>query len=411
MFLGEKLTKAFRSNEFCDVHIQLNDETFIDAHSLVLKLQSGWFKSRLSDNWCDGPVLCTEFKADNVRAVIEYMYSGLIDLTMENGKDVYEVSDYLGVDELSTLCTDFFVRNVNADTVLKVLDIGQTFAIACVTDACLAYLDTYIECVLARHGEQFYNISIDLLLTILGRRSLCIHEEMLFDHVCLWMDGVDDDDKMAVWQRIKPLIKFESMALEYIVRSVMGKGIISNDFAMHLVQYNTNIDRPLIDLPSPRTVCNEQDIVVNRFFRRSTTNTWEENCINGDRLGFKIDHDIYLRGVIVYGNQNCSFCVSVSLYSNDPEPELCQRTKIRYNCNNAVEIVVVFPTAIKIAKEKLYTVVINMTGGKTYYGEGGSSRLSHTLPNGDQLKTEFSNVIGSLTTVETGQLKGIVCRR
>ncbi|MES9884092.1 MAG: BTB/POZ domain-containing protein [Sedimenticola sp.] len=87
---------------------------FIDAHSLVHKLQSGWFKSRLSDNWCDGPVLCTEFKADNVRAVIEYMYSGLIDLTMENGKDVYEVSDYLGVDELSTLCTDFFVRNVNA---------------------------------------------------------------------------------------------------------------------------------------------------------------------------------------------------------------------------------------------------------------------------------------------------------
>ena len=91
--------EAFKSQTQRDVKIKLCDGTIIQAHRVVLVLGAKWFEARLRVEWNkeSNTIKCTEHSTLNTQAMINFLYSNEIQLTMESVEEMYQISDYYDI--------------------------------------------------------------------------------------------------------------------------------------------------------------------------------------------------------------------------------------------------------------------------------------------------------------------------
>ena len=93
--LGNKIIEAFKNQILCDVTILLADDSKFEAHRMVLKFGSDWYKTRLGENWDHSdPVNCTDFSALRTRFVIQFLYKNDVELSIENVNEMLQASDF-----------------------------------------------------------------------------------------------------------------------------------------------------------------------------------------------------------------------------------------------------------------------------------------------------------------------------
>ena len=54
------------------------------------------------------------------------------------------------------------------------------------------------------------NIPLPLLIDIIRRDSICIHEE-LFSHILQWISNFQEHNKADIWQQVIPYVRFGRM--------------------------------------------------------------------------------------------------------------------------------------------------------------------------------------------------------
>ncbi|XP_062610438.1 kelch-like protein 10 [Saccostrea cucullata] len=418
--LGRKLIEAFRDQRHCDVKLKLQDNFIIDAHKTVLILGSKWFEARLGEKWNQPSgesniINCNVHSSQHTKEMLEFLYTSEIHITLDNVEEIYQIADYYTVTELMEKCCLFLQQSISKNTVLKILNISHENNITDIKNKGLEYLDKYIEEVLlSRTTEEFQEIPLGLLLNIVKRDSLCIHEELLFTHINLWIKKVQEEDIPGTWRDISPFLRFGVMSMDFFLENVVNKGIIDNDLCVKIMVYISTVNKP-VDLPEQyfnvRYQITDQDISIHRFLHHSLHPTWVvDNSLNGDRISFTINLDDFcLRGLFVYGAETEAGLV-VSMYLYTGNGQLLGKSQTKQKTPHYKEIPVIFPKPLLLVKDTVYTVVVRISGGPTYYGKGGLSDINVQMREINTLKVTFQDACGD-TNVQTGQIKGLILRK
>ena len=132
----EELRDQRKDGTMCDANVTVG-ETKIQAHKCVLVACSNFFKSvyngtsKKEDIAVDLSEVTKNIKI--VDAVVDFMYSGLIDIDYENIETVLKLSSYLVITPLRDLCVEFITTNLtmifDLDTCLKYYLISVDFMI------------------------------------------------------------------------------------------------------------------------------------------------------------------------------------------------------------------------------------------------------------------------------------------
>ena len=147
MELSKLLQRSFRSggpDNDCIIHLQ--DGQSIKAHSLVLKLHSEVFSTKLT-RWsaCEGgaqPTLsCTDFPPEMIKAVIDDMYFDSLKLTQTNLREYAKLSSFYLMGNFGSKCEHFLNDCLNTVDAFSLLRFASDYHLESAIENCMDVID------------------------------------------------------------------------------------------------------------------------------------------------------------------------------------------------------------------------------------------------------------------------------
>ena len=114
--LAKRLNMQRRQDHLCDITLMTNDGKEFKAHRNVLSAASLFFSKLLQSNMREnreGIVRFEEISGTVMEDVLEFIYTGSVEVTQENFKDLIAAANYLLVPELKKLSGRFLEREMS----------------------------------------------------------------------------------------------------------------------------------------------------------------------------------------------------------------------------------------------------------------------------------------------------------
>jgi len=108
-----------RNEQFCDVILEVgsgDDQARLEAHRIVLCAASPFFNNALNSDMKEkkeGVIRLEETSKAVMEEVLEYLYTGHVDINDRNVFNLFKIADYLIVPSLKEQSSDFILRTLS----------------------------------------------------------------------------------------------------------------------------------------------------------------------------------------------------------------------------------------------------------------------------------------------------------
>ncbi|XP_006820798.1 BTB/POZ domain-containing protein 1-like [Saccoglossus kowalevskii] len=431
--LLEKLQEDFSKNHRrTDIVLILQDEQRLKVHSVVLSLFSDVFATQFNNRWSRSrqsgepeqhiEIDCKTFPPLLMVLVITYMYNDTIPLALDNSDDLLIIADFYNIQELRTRCLDY-LSSLTHSNVLRVLPIADNHKFSELKEQCLQFLDRMAPIILNNNLNigQFCDLPKHLVIEIIERDTLAIHEDIVLDLLDKWVTHtsiVHEEDNLDIpfaWEEFVPHIRFTECSLETFTRIVVSQQILDASLTSLIQQFivcKTPVPQTVHFNTRPRSIISENAICVQRFRKICQEVNWSCNKFEGDRISFMVNtpsgSSARLHGVQLFGDPNHAITVRVSVLDRHNITLVSSETH-----RKGTEFVVIFKSAVRMQNNSLYTVIVQTTVDlKTCYGDDGIENKIQYTKDGTKLAVRFIDFemgegMSNGTTKSRGQISGL----
>ena len=121
--------RQMKTNEIMtDVRLILPDKTIIACHKLVLSAASPFFQTMFSSGMKETSEVLVKFAdPDIIRMIVEYFYSGEIEIDDGNVQDLVAASDFLDLKALKVQYEEFMSSITDASNCIKINRFAKKF--------------------------------------------------------------------------------------------------------------------------------------------------------------------------------------------------------------------------------------------------------------------------------------------
>ncbi|KAL9979948.1 hypothetical protein ACROYT_G008471 [Oculina patagonica] len=169
------LLTMYKDGRYSDVTLKIGEKRKVPAHRVVLASFSPYFEALLGANWEDGKKKEVEMLGLDESAVsdlIEFAYSGNIDITKENVQTLLEAANYLGVEFVKKSCGDFLKGAVDDKTCLGIWHLADLFALEELKKEAKKHALRHFTEVCKK--EEFLALPFNLLTDLLAEEGICV---------------------------------------------------------------------------------------------------------------------------------------------------------------------------------------------------------------------------------------------
>ena len=191
----KRLNIQRKSGDFCDVTLKVSGEGDKDgiemkAHKVVLSSTSPFFYNALRSDMKekqDGVIRLTEVRKCVMDLVLDYLYTGHVDITRRNVFDLIEVSDYLMLSGLKELSESFLCVNMNSSNCVCAYYCAKKYRCQRLQDKANVYISKNFVSV--ARSEDFLNLSSEQVEEWISRDDLIVRgEEDVFRAFLKWVE-------------------------------------------------------------------------------------------------------------------------------------------------------------------------------------------------------------------------------
>ncbi|KAJ5078384.1 pep-cterm sorting domain-containing protein [Anaeramoeba ignava] len=198
-FDQDKLTQdlrklLFSTNNLSDFEIivtQANQtETIFNCHRAILSFRSnyfdGLFRSKMKE-YQEGRVFFSDVSPEVMKNILDYIYTGSIEITEENAVEILIKSKQLCIDEIVFFTSNFIQRNINIDNVVEILNIASQFDCDQVFNYCFHFIKDHFQQLIDNIDSNYFHLSEKHLKMFLEQNDLNVEQELdLFYAVLKW---------------------------------------------------------------------------------------------------------------------------------------------------------------------------------------------------------------------------------
>lgn len=170
------LYKMFKAEQFCDVTFVTEKKKKLKAHRVVLTTLSPYFEALLGSNWQekqqDAEVDLAWIDEAVFTSLVEFAYTGRIEITPENVQDVLHGANFFGIEFIQNSCANLLRASLDATACLGILQLAERYAIRDLRSAAKKYCLEHFTKV--SQEEEFLEIPVLLMLEILQEDRLCV---------------------------------------------------------------------------------------------------------------------------------------------------------------------------------------------------------------------------------------------
>jgi len=204
--MARKFSKDFyHDGRLSDISLKIGHERTLRVHRAVLASFSPYFEALLGDNWEEGKkdemeILGLDESA--VRDLMEFAYSGNINISKDNVQALLEAANYLGVESVKKSCEDFLKGGVDDKTCLGILKIADRFALEGLSKSAKQHALRHFSDVCK--DKEFLSLPLNLVADLLADEELCV---------------VIEDLVLQVKKREKPVLQAVFQYIEHDVEN------------------------------------------------------------------------------------------------------------------------------------------------------------------------------------------------
>lgn len=205
-----------------------SEDTEVPCHRNVLVSSSPYFRAMFCSNFQESVqprVVLKGVAPEVLSAVVDYVYTGAISITVELVLPLMQVSSMLQYGRLFEACSTFLQTQLGADNCLGMMRLGEVLHCtslhqkACEVAAC---------CFPAMAAsDDFPGLSLAELTSVLGDDRLCAGEEQVFETMLAWIkhdpparrSALHDLFRKLRLRHIHPTYLFQFVAGDPLVRS------------------------------------------------------------------------------------------------------------------------------------------------------------------------------------------------
>ncbi|TRY74577.1 hypothetical protein TCAL_04599 [Tigriopus californicus] len=218
----ELLRQMRNAHEMCDVTLVVEGGE-IAAHKLVLASCSGYFRGMFraggfgesqSSRIAIDPKGDLGIKAEAVEQLIQYIYSGQVQISHLNVIDLIRAADLFGLSAVKNQTLKVIEEHITFDTYLDIREVGSVFNCPRLIEA--------VEKFIRYHFAQFVDTQAfvelekeDLVKFLSHGRLRTVTEEIVLEAMLRWCRH---NDRLGLFPELSQHIRFELISTKYLLR-------------------------------------------------------------------------------------------------------------------------------------------------------------------------------------------------
>lgn len=159
------------------------------VHRLVLIGASRYFEALLGPNFREGSnnedIILPHIDGTTLRLVIDYCYTGRIDINNNNVNSIVCAASSMEFIELEQLCCQFLGQNLCTDNCIETFLLADKFSFDSLKRKAFLRILNHFENV---PPEEFLRFDVKNLMELLNYDKIEASEETVFDRLRLWME-------------------------------------------------------------------------------------------------------------------------------------------------------------------------------------------------------------------------------
>ncbi|XP_072043138.1 uncharacterized protein [Amphiura filiformis] len=249
--LGTKMKNYFNNPEFSDVIIKIGEQQY-HAHGFILSSWSEVFKGKITEaknnaaSTSSIPDSCTTISLQLETSMepyitdqfISYFYTGEIKYRDTKDAEVLiNLAKKYDIKSLINLCEDFLVDSLQQDDLEKAMNTfktAQELQLSNLIKKCKLVFCINFECI----PELFWRkLEEDVVHEMIRSSFLVVeNESVVLDKLMLWLDGLDNQQKMLCLQKMIPYVRFVHMSSRQLMDAECCHGKLIEEYRPCAVQ-------------------------------------------------------------------------------------------------------------------------------------------------------------------------------
>ncbi|XP_078615368.1 kelch repeat and BTB domain-containing protein 8-like [Branchiostoma floridae x Branchiostoma japonicum] len=210
-YSGRFLTSVhglWKRESLADVYLEVEGRSFA-CHRLVLVACSPYFASMFTGGFSEAKqqtVSLQEIDAGCMEEILNYAYSGTVQVNRTNARELYLASDLLQVEHVRSTCLQFMMNQVDSCTCMISYQFAQAYGITELLKAAKAFICSKFAQLC--QTEEFLELPLSELKDILSCDDLDIEDELaVLQTVERWIKH-NTEERTAYLEEAASLVRF-----------------------------------------------------------------------------------------------------------------------------------------------------------------------------------------------------------
>ena len=178
-----------QENCLCNVVLRVNGTINFSAHRCVLSASSSYFQALFADDFLEkttGVVKLDEIGATAMEKVLEFIYTGEVEIDVVNARDLVVVADYLNISALKLNASAVLERSINLSNCLTLQQFSFKYDCDRLKESCAFFINQNFSQVV--NSEGFGDLSFESLIDLFRRDELnVVNENEVFSSAISWV--------------------------------------------------------------------------------------------------------------------------------------------------------------------------------------------------------------------------------
>lgn len=230
------LHQLYTNQQLCDVQVKIGSQSY-HCHRIILAASSTYFLAMFTSNLTESHQSTVEIKEADQEAIsilIDYFYTGKIEINTNNVQSIAVTSSMLGVDEIVSVCCRFISDLLVASNCLEIRYFAQFHHFQTLGEAADNFIANHFSEIV--DTDSFHQMSYEYLINILPKPYLKMSQEIeVFDAVMNWIkyDLKARSDKLPM---LLNCVRLALIPVETLIAKVESEDLIIHEFQcqMHL---------------------------------------------------------------------------------------------------------------------------------------------------------------------------------
>ena len=228
MSLLEYPNKNRQEGFFSDVTIVAGNER-IPANRLVLSCYStyfeGMFKLQMRERY-ENIIEIKSIDGRELRALIDFIYTGSIDIDEQNVMKLLSGADYLQLHEVKQFCFEFLRSHITSDNSLSILKTADLYRNESLHKEMLQHIGINLDQIL--HTDDFKQLLNKELISCISKLNRSqIKESSIFKAIVVWCCH-DKKAREKFFSKLFKMVLLQKVSIDYLEEVILEEDLVTN---------------------------------------------------------------------------------------------------------------------------------------------------------------------------------------